>query len=635
MNGSNRVTQLFLLVAALVLIVPTAAAQEEQLNCPFQGPYEVTPAPGACHPYPQPRPAASKQETTGCPDNCVTTVDTGEGIYPASYPFLSRQFEEIDPETYAGKTFPGTNFLPTIYTNMFDGLGNEMLNTLPSTPQNPYNLHDGDPEVSSIDPTSPTDDLSDIFRRVLSKYSEWRQLVSRANSDSAYYQGQAAVLLETVGAALQMGVDILEGNPVENRAYSGLALLHFDGPTKIKTVEPIFDPVSGNKIGGNVNVHQAWYDQHIESDTAYLDVSKVMDVPWTVTYHVDVLNRGHDDFSPFAIFFDRDKQGNPKPHVGMDQTFFDMEEGTRTVFKIKNPQGKYLNLIYTWGWRFHPPRIQAMENAGKKINYGGTVPPTCPASYQGQTLPDLERGVFGDNPRGSEEAKLAAIAKIGELSPAKRMWRALKDTQAAIAAKEYTEVRTIIEERAIPAFADWRDRTHLPDGVEVDPDSDITILYVNNTIYGELTDGGWVRWDDWQTRYDEWKAQNPDWESLPEWQQEKNAPPILDVMIYNADNFVHGYVNVDFGGNRGWENQFKSSLRVGGSGCWFTFGRAHWWMNAGGNANNGWICVPEAKDDDTPGKHKVSITYNFDPSRRIRFYQFDPFHHDVAIYSIH
>jgi len=36
-----------------------------------------------------------------------------------------------------------------------------------------------------------------------------------------------------------------------------------------------------------------------------------------------------------------------------------------------------------------------------------------------------------------------------------------------------------------------------------------------------------------------------------------------------------------------------------------------------------------------PSVHRVWIQYNFDPGRRLRFYQFDPLHHDVAIYSIH
>jgi len=546
------------------------AKDQPAVNCSYPGPYVVTPAPGACHPYVQPYPAASKQTTTGCPDDCQTEVQTGDGIYPASYPFLSQQFAEIDPERYAGKVFPGTNFLPTIYTNMYDSQGREMLNTLPSTPTNPYNLHDGEPIVSEINPLSPTDDLGDLFALVLTQYGEWQDLVSKVHADTAYYQGEAKVLLEVVGRALQTGVDILEGNPVENRAYSGLPLLHYDGPTKVGTVEPIHDPQTGEVISGNVDVHQVWYDQHIESDTAFLDASAVEDVPWTVTYTVDVLNRGHDDFAPFAMFFDRPSDGSKKPHIGMDQSFFDMKDGTRTVFKIKMPPGRYLNLIYTWGWRFHPPRIQVMENAGKAIDYGDTVPPTCPPSYQGKTLPELEEAVFGPDPRSSEEAKLAAIAKIGDLSPAKRMWNALRETQEAIAKQEYEKVRPIIEKQAIPAYADWRDRTRLPEGVEPDPDADITILYVNNTLYGELANGGWVRWDTWETRYSEWKAANPDWDQLPEWQQKKNAPPVLDATILNADHFVHGYVNVDFGGNRGWENQFTGlgeSVQVVGSRC--------------------------------------------------------------------
>ena len=103
-------------------------------------------APGICHPYPQPRPRPSCQHTTGCPDDCFTRVDTGPGIFPPSNPF-------------AFETFPGTNFLPNVYTNMFDGAGHEIPNTLPSTPDVPYNLQDGDPVVSEINPTSPLDDL--------------------------------------------------------------------------------------------------------------------------------------------------------------------------------------------------------------------------------------------------------------------------------------------------------------------------------------------------------------------------------------------------------------------------------------------------------------------------------------------
>jgi hypothetical protein len=114
------------------------------------------------------------------------------------------------------------------------------------------------------------------------------------------------------------------------------------------------------------------------------------------------------------------------------------------------------------------------------------------------------------------------------------------------------------------------------------------------------------------------------------------------VAIYNGDFFEHGYMNVDFGGARGWENRFKSSVKVGGSGCWFTSGRAHWWMNVPPTAptpNNPAgdlaVVVPAARSPYQPAAQKVHFKYNFEPSRRLRIYQFGPLHHDVAIFSIH
>lgn len=594
------------LLLSLGAAVPAAAQdnpQEPVTATPPDCPYPETPIdpryPNICHPYPQPRPAASKQTTTGCPGDCLTRVDTGEGIFPKSNPF---NFE----------TFPGTNFLPTIYTNMFDGNGKEMPNTLPSTPDTPYNLHDGPPVVTEINPLSPINDLETLFAAILRD------------------AGELSAEPEGLAAALRQALDVLEGEPVENRAYSGFPMLHYTGPEKVRKVEPIRDQ-SGKVIGGNVTVRQIWFDQRIEADTAFLDVSEVQDVPWTVTYVVNMLDRGHDDFSPFVMYTDDPAIQPGLPHVGMDQSFFPMEEGTRTVFKIKMTPGKYYNLVYNWGWRLHPPRIQVMENAAKKINYGNLPHEACPAEYQGKTLPQLEQAVFcppddpgctsvrcarGEarfddkgQPTACEQRKLFAISRIGDLAPAKRMWNALREAHDAARRGDFRAVREIVASQAKPAFEDWQDRTNLPAGVEVDLESDLTLLYVNNTTYAQFTRGNFNRWNDWEER-----------------------PKTLKVTILNGDPFVHSYIVADFGGNRGWENQFKSSVRVAGSGCWFTFGRNHWAMAVGGP--NGYLCVPETNGL-APGRHRVEITFNYDPSRRLRFYQFDPFHHDVAIYSVH
>ncbi len=549
----------------------------------------------AQHPGPQPRPGPSAQIPL---DKETTLVITPEGFLPLSDPY-------VNP--------PGLNLLLTVNSNMFDGNGVEMPNTLPSSPGNPYNLHDGPVIVTEIDPTSAANDLLAILRAL------------RAGSLDA--------------ASVQRAIDILEGNPVPDRVYSGIPVLHYKGPEKVKAVEPIFDD-QGVLVGGNVNVHQIWYDTHIESDTAFIDPSAVMGVPWTVTYTVDVLDRGHDDFSPFVMYFDDPALSAPgmppMPHVAMDQTFFPMEAGTRNVFKIKMSRGKYFNLVYTWGWRVHPPRVQVMENALKKAG--------------GKTLPQWEIDVFGSAPSSSETAKLAAIAMIGDRSPAKRMWLGFHalaplvdddddhdgdheededdDHQASRTVKRSSdsddhdgnendedgddgddEITALLDEIE-NAYHDWFNRTKLPSGVTPDPESDLTLFYTNNTIYGQFTDKRTIqRWFEWTSR-----------------------PGELRVTLLNDDRFVHGYMNVDFGGSRGWENQFHSTVPLGGSGCWFSFGRVHWWVNAGGPW--GAIMVPPSTAKG-PGKHRVWLTLNFDPSRRLRIYQFDPLHHDTAVFSVH
>jgi hypothetical protein len=570
-------TLAFALVLSLTVSTPPASAQETAEPCgPGHPPSGTT-----HHPHPQPAPAPPCQTV----ENGVVKVSTGDSLFPPSLPF-------VDP--------PGTNLLPTIYTNLFDSSGAEIPNTLPSTPTVPYNLHDGAPVVSEINPLSPTDDL----QRLLVELP--RLLAGGAPSP---YDA------ERVRRDLRLGVDILEGNPVPNRAYSGLPLLHYDGPNKLKPVVPIRD-ATGAVVGGNVDVHQVWYDNHIESDTNMVDPTAVADVPWTITYTVDVLSRGKDDFSPFVMYYDAPAAGAtegvdrtyridhdrrpetppvpPKPLAAMDQSFFPMAEGTRTKFRIKMAPGRYLKLVYTWGWRFHPPRVQVMENSTQTIN--------------GTPLHDFEVQVFGPNPRASREATLAAIGKIGDLAPAKRMWTALT---AALAAAERGDWRAAA--RPLPeawaAFQDWKERTELPRGVTADPDSDITLLYANNTIYGQLTAGTIVNWPDWQTR-----------------------GKTLKVTLLNGDYFDHGYQSVDFGGARGWENQFKSSVKTAGSGCWFTFGRNYFYLNLASM-----VTVPAA-DPKAPGTatvQKLEIQLNYDPSRRLRFYQFDPMHHDVAIFSVH
>ncbi|HEV3036567.1 MAG TPA: hypothetical protein VHA33_02150 [Candidatus Angelobacter sp.] len=587
-----------------VLSAGACLAQQSAENlCPMLPSSPATPG----HPHPQPRPPASKVNITHDQDGVtVLQVKTGQGCFAESDPYQNP---------------PGTNFLPTIFTNAFDGNNHEMVNTLPSTDRIPYNLHDGNPVVAALCASSkfedcrqvpgsalydvganvpfsfksPTDDLLEIFDQIdcnTPKQCKFKKLDPTA-----------------IKKNFQRGIDILEGNPIPDRLYSGLPLLHYKAREKVRAVAPVLG-YDGKAVGGNVNIHQVWYDTHVESDVAFLDPTLVADVPWTITYTIDVLSRGNDDFSPFVMYFDDPALSKPPmPHVAMDQTFFNMEEGTRTVFKIKMAPGKYYNLTYNWGWRAHPPRVQVTENATKRI----------PPNPNGKTLVQWEEDVFGG------KTKEQAIAMIGDLAPEKRMWTAFRAGLDAFTAGNYAKAALSINQ-ARDAFSDWRDRDKLPRGIPVDKNSDLTLFYANNTIYGQFKEG---------TRSD-----------FPKW---KTRGAILKVTLLNGDYFDHGYQNVDFGGARGWENQFQSSVESGGSGPWFTFGRVHWWMNIPMLLPDGKPLIisaathrPNQKDicgrynsSDTCGKYKVEITYEYEPSRRLRFYQFDPMHHDVAVFSVH
>ena len=779
-------------------------------------------------------------------------------------------FPEVDPF----KTPPGTNLLPTVYENMRDRQGHEMVNTLPSHPNRPYNLHDGDPQVERLQTlSSPTDDLrlilDDMFEAITGKPVRrlWEEL-DRQELESVFknvtdeeHESRIAKHRDRLIHHAEWAIDILEGNDGRvtmhgcdidndgnpdvrdsripgNRAYRGFALLHHSGHKRANRVTPVYDE-HGQIVAGHVDVRQIWYDGRIESDTMFYDYGwddlpirvrtngsndyeeqwfsstdknltrtlwdksrskDIVDpeevaqltrmpepiphnVPLQATFEVSILNRGEDDFSPTIVYFDahervhtdvklddalladgktvcapssnaveRDSSGKVvkraewpwgrlningqnvpmrygPPHVAMDATFFPMAEGTRTKLRLKLSEVQYHNVHYTWGWRKHPPRAQAVENMHKRL------PPAPGAELKNQyrilwdhataeeffgnaiknknltprlfrlRMDDHERFVFEGVknidmvverylmeemvrcPQGKTESnhqheerirtKLRAdferlsqlkwlqppvddnpISKIADIAPAKLMWKAFRNIRKTLVADQGDLgncLYDILEARA--AYLDWKDRNHLPSGVkadrggdskagESDNGSDLTLLYVNNTMYGEFSDGSLTSLGKWRRRGAEVK-----------------------ITLINGDYFIHGYVNPDFGGLRGYENQFKPTLAVGGQGSMFTFGRFNWRFNVAGGAVPVPPCHFEVVDPATgnyspvpladydlqkmvevteggvkkmrpqykvvPGVQRIMTRYNFEPSRRLRFYQFDPLHHDVAIYSIH
>lgn len=664
-------------------------------------------------------PPASRMPSPMLPPSAWTKIDNPDGPNSTTYITPTSLFAPTDPFVNP------SNLLPNVYANVKSLDGSEIPNTLPSTPTNPYNLHAKEPVVVQLkDSTSPADDLEAVFQQWYTGTQQlWEYLPGNPYSQANYhyhpeYFNQAAI---------QRGIDVLEGNEVGGRAYSGMPILHIAGGDEVKKIVPIYDTKTKKAIGGNVTVHQVWFGQHIEEDTSYIDPTDMLtpelrNVPFTITYVVDVLNRGNDDFSPLELFnsdpdLKLDVNGQPctdpncpgpLPQVMMDGTFFPMVDGTRTTFVIKMPPAKFFQLIYTWGWRNHPGRIAVMENATKVAKF---------SDDNVQRFPDVERNVFrqvnclpfdpgsthpahtvifgeadaagnplpgakcsfGPKIMSSAASKAYAISFIGDLAPAKRMWTALKTLQSS----GYNPTVMAQYERA---YYQWQNRLQLPDGITPDPNADLTLAYLNNSIYGQ--EKGFSR-----------LANKP---ILEQWHMRGTK---LKVKLFNGDYFPHGYGAVNFGGLRGWENLYQSAHPIGGDGDTFTFGRAYWTLDtqpaivvvpaAEKSATATISATPEAQvvmtdqkkmahkpmdpflksslkslgnspavkkaesqtfnyqldtaattqqasfatqqatNGDVLGEWTVNFEMNYEPSLRLRTYQFDPVHHIQAIWAIH
>ena len=137
------------------------------------------------HPCAQPRPPKWSDQSFDMATMTWTVITPENELFQKQDPFA-------EP--------PGSNFLyPTLFENLVDANGEEMPNTLPSTPTNPYNLHDGPVLTQSIDPTNPEDDLDMIIDKIEEK---------AAKSHGSVNQN-----------LIKFAIDILEGNKLKGKYY--------------------------------------------------------------------------------------------------------------------------------------------------------------------------------------------------------------------------------------------------------------------------------------------------------------------------------------------------------------------------------------------------------------------------------
>src|SRR3954468_16248496 len=95
--------------------------------------------------------------------------------------------------------------------------------------------------------------------------------------DALDSMGAAAASGDRTGAAnaRTLAINILEGNPIARKAYSGMPLLNWNSPAKIKNVP----------AGGNVVVREVRWGEHAPSDTWLLSFDDPTQ-PYTITFRI-------------------------------------------------------------------------------------------------------------------------------------------------------------------------------------------------------------------------------------------------------------------------------------------------------------------------------------------------------------
>jgi virginiamycin B lyase len=298
----------------------------------------------------------------------------------------------------------------------------------------PFSPQDDDPAAlaSLGDAGSPDDDL-----------------------DAALSQLADAPDVAAATAARKLALDILEGNPIPGKTYSGIPLLNWNPLAKVKTVP----------AGGEVTVREIRFGDQALSDTARLDFADPTK-PFTITYRIAELGPSASGaFAPAALLRDgTGRQSVPQPLV-----LPELPTGTR----VAN--------------RFHPNGEPEHTRLGVQ-----DVTVQMPAPQDVETILDPGLGSLaslraatpaqaGTASAPTQAEKLAAIARIGDRAPEKQLWNDL--TALDPSASSFLSAAHAVGAQDAQLVAELRSRRQIPSGVQTDPTADVDVVLLNDEAY--------------------------------------------------------------------------------------------------------------------------------------------------------
>src|SRR3954452_15497840 len=295
--------------------------------------------------------------------------------------------------------------------------------------------------------------------------------------------------------ARRRALDILLGNPISGKAYSGMPLLNWDVPRKVKDVPP----------GGDVRVRQVRFGDTVLSDTSMLRFA-APDQPFTITYEIAVLGPGSPgELAPTPLLSD-----GAGPLGGLHSTLqplglAPMPTGTTESSRFTDALGltgggkeQTRTGVQQITVTMPPPRyVDAVLDPdlvahGDPMAAGGNPLTALEPATNGRVAEaDSTFGFSGDAPTDAERD--AAIAKVGAKAPERMLYEHLRDLDA----DDVTAANALgLQDRQLVSA--MRTHTELPAGFGGDPEADASMVLLNGETYRSrdslrLASGGTVK----------------------------------------------------------------------------------------------------------------------------------------------
>src|SRR3954468_2307335 len=272
-------------------------------------------------------------------------------------------------------------------------------------------------------------------------------------------------------SARNLALDILEGNAIGGKAYSGMPLLNWNSPAKVKSVP----------AGGNVVVREVRWDEHALSDTWLLSFDDP-NQPYTITFRISELGTTFGSaLTPAPLLSQNGNVIGGETQVLAPLAPPMLSMGTTTTNRF-SPNG---------GNEFTRLAVQDVTVAMPPPGMTDAViePDLKPGSETTFTLQrtsadhlNAARADFGfssTNPSAAEKA--AAINRLADVSPEKELWGDLQQLRPD--APGFLDAAGLVASGDRSLVGAMRTRSSPAAGVAHDPAADVNVDFVNNETY--------------------------------------------------------------------------------------------------------------------------------------------------------